>query len=228
MTSAGILIPSTASPAAWTSVWYTMPASSSPASTLVSSDRTSGSLVSTAGVTPALCSTSRPNRPHGTSSAHRPMSRSASAKSSRPSTSPGLPAGTAICRVLVTKISGSAVTSPESTTFCMLFSSAEAYTSAGAPSWIWVASAELAAKLNVIATSGFTSLKASPISVNASVSEAAANTCSEPLSSAAWLAGSAAPWSSASSPQPAARISMIPMTVSRCPMPIGLILREAR
>ena len=69
-----------------TSVSYTIPASSSAASSLVSRARTSASLVSMAGVTPASVRISRPNCPQGTSSAQSPMSSSSLAKSARPVT----------------------------------------------------------------------------------------------------------------------------------------------
>jgi hypothetical protein len=57
---------------------------------------------------------------------------------------------------------------------------AEANTSAGAPELIWVARAELAAKLNVTFVPGFAASNCFPSSVNDSVSEAAANTVMSP------------------------------------------------
>ena len=62
----------------------------------------------------------------------------------------------------------------------MLAVSAEANTSAGAPSVICVTSADDASKLNVVVASGLAAVNALPISVKASVSEAAANTVISP------------------------------------------------
>ena len=63
----------------------------------------------------------------------------------------------------------------------MFFWLAEANTSAGAPDVIWVASAELPAKLKVTVVPGFAASKALPIAVNDSFSDAAANTVIDPL-----------------------------------------------
>ena len=98
--------------------------------------------------------TSRPNSPHGTSAAHRPMSRSASAKSSSPSTSPGLPAGTTISRALRAKTSGSPSAAPASTTWSMFDVFAEANTSPGAPARICSRRADEAARFSSTVTSG--------------------------------------------------------------------------
>src|SRR5680860_105248 len=89
LTPSAMSTPSTASPVDITSVTYVMPASSSPASILVSSARTSGSLVSMAGVTPAFINASNAKSPQGTSSAHSPSSSSSLAKSSKPVTPAG-------------------------------------------------------------------------------------------------------------------------------------------
>ena len=86
---------------------------------------------------------------------------------------PGLPGGTAIAIELVANTVGSAA-APASTTCCMVVGLAEAKTSAGAPETIWVASAELAAKLKVTVAPGLASSNCSPRRVNDSVSEAAA------------------------------------------------------
>ena len=58
----------------------------------------------------------------------------------------------------------------------MLAPSADANTSAGAPPWICCTSADDAAKLNVTVVPGFAFWKSAPILVNASVSDAAADT----------------------------------------------------
>src|SRR5262245_44733487 len=58
---------------------------------------------------------------------------------------------------------------------------AAAKTSAGAPSLIWVASAELPAKLKVTLEPGLAASKSLPICVNDSVSDAAANTRISPV-----------------------------------------------
>src|SRR5262245_65746330 len=65
---------------------------------------------------------------------------------------------------------------PASTTSVMFFWLAEANTSAGAPLLIWVASAELAAKLNLTVAPGCAASNCWPSCVNDSVNEAAANT----------------------------------------------------
>ena len=67
----------------------------------------------------------------------------------------------------------------------MLFWSADANTSAGAPSTIWATRSDDAAKLNVTSTSGCSDSNASPIAVNASVSDAAANTVRSPPNASA-------------------------------------------
>src|SRR5690625_5400820 len=59
----------------------------------------------------------------------------------------GLPAGTVIIRVLEVKSIGSAALSSLSTSLSMFAVSAEANTSAGAPSWIWVTRPEEPVKL---------------------------------------------------------------------------------
>src|SRR4249919_350274 len=62
----------------------------------------------------------------------------------------------------------------------MFFVLAEAKTSAGAPDVICIASAELAAKLNVTFTPGLSVSNCRPSVVNDSVSDAAANTVIDP------------------------------------------------
>jgi len=62
----------------------------------------------------------------------------------------------------------------------MFFGDADANTSAGAPLVIWVASVELAPKLNVTFVPGLAASNCWPIVVNASFSEEAANTVIDP------------------------------------------------
>ena len=73
---------------------------------------------------------------------------------------------------------------PALTTWSMFFGLAEANTSAGAPALICSARAELAPKLNVTFVPGLAASNCLPISVNDSVSEAAANTVMLPDSDA--------------------------------------------
>ena len=86
------------------------------------------------------------------------------------------------------KITGSVPFSPGSVSLSMLAVSAEAKTSAGAPSTICCTSADEASKLKVALASGLASVKASPTAVNDSVSEAAANTVMSPSTAAAVVA----------------------------------------
>src|SRR5215468_9826909 len=62
----------------------------------------------------------------------------------------------------------------------MFFGEAEANTSAGAPLVIWVASVELAPKLNVTLVPGLAASNCWPMVVNASFSDEAANTVIDP------------------------------------------------
>src|SRR6056297_2198531 len=97
----------------------------------------------------------------------------------------GLPGSTTITARLVANTTGSPRVAPASTNRSIGRVSAEAYTSTGAPSTIWLASCDEAAKLTVTVTaaSGSTSAYASAISVNASVSDAAAKTTISPPAS---------------------------------------------
>ena len=70
----------------------------------------------------------------------------------------------------------------------MFVPSADANTSAGAPPWICCTSADDAAKLNVTVVPGFAFSKSAPILVNASVSDAAADTVIVPESFFAFAA----------------------------------------
>src|SRR5690349_12241996 len=114
--------------------------------------------------------------PHGTCTAQSAIFLFLSAKSFRPVILPGLPFGTAISRVLLTKLVGV----PLSFTSPMFFGAAEAKTSAGAPSLICLASAELPAKLKVTFVPGCAASKSLPSWVNVPVSDAAANTVMVP------------------------------------------------
>src|SRR5690606_2842601 len=172
---------STASPATATSVRYTRAASTSPTVTFVRAARTSCSSVTGVSVTPAASSAVRPAAPHGTCSAHSATLRSGSARSARPAIPCGLPAATAMTSSLLAKTAGWPAAAPA--TSVMVSGLAEANTSAGAPWSICWASVELPAKLKVTLTPGWASSKSRPIRVNASVSEAAANTTSSPVTS---------------------------------------------
>src|SRR5262252_7824996 len=69
-TLAGIVTPLTLVPAAFTSVTYTIPASTLPVSTWVSTDFTSGCSVTGLTVIPAFLNTSAATAPHGTCGWH--------------------------------------------------------------------------------------------------------------------------------------------------------------
>ncbi len=71
---------------------------------------------------------------------------------------------------------------PAVTTVAMFVALAEANTSAGAPWVSWVASVELAPKLNFTLTPGCAASNCLPSSVNDSVSDEAANTVTVPVS----------------------------------------------
>src|SRR3954452_21296077 len=64
----------------------------------------------------------------------------------------------------------------------MLAPSADANTAAGAPPWIWVTNPDDGPKFNVTVVPGFAFWKSVPILVNASVSDAAADTVIVPES----------------------------------------------
>ena len=112
----------------------------------------------------------------------------------------GLSGATMIVSRLVAKITGSLPLRPASVSLVMLAVSAEANTSAGAPSVICCTSAEEASKLNVAVASGLAAVNASPTSVNDSVSDAAANTVMSPSTPVAGV-----PSSSSSPPQEAVK-----------------------
>src|SRR5947207_12423323 len=95
----------------------------------------------------------------------------------------GLPGATAISSLFRANVLGVS-TKLASTSFCMFFVSADANTSAGAPCWIWVTSACDPAKLYVNDNPGALVANVDFSLLNASVSDAAANTLSDPVSNA--------------------------------------------
>src|SRR5262245_27568241 len=114
------------------------------------------------------------------------------ARSATPVMPSGLSGATMIVNRLVAKITGSVPFRPASVSLSMFAMSAEANTSAGAPSVICCTSAEEASKLNVADASGFAAVKASPTSVNDSVNDVAANTVMSPSTPAAAVDAGAA------------------------------------
>ena len=86
----------------------------------------------------------------------------------------GLPGGVAISRVLDAKSCGSSACRSSAVSLSMLAVSAEAKTSAGAPSWIWETRSEEPPKLNSTVTPSCSSSNSVPISSKVFVSEAAA------------------------------------------------------
>ena len=157
-----------------------MPASASPRITLLTTALTFSSSDLGATVTPADSKTCAAYLPQGTSGAQMTTIRFSFARSATPVTPCGLPGPTMIASRLVAKISGSFALLPASVSLVMLLLSAEANTSAGAPCPIWATNSDDAAKLNVTFAPGYSAVNASPTSVNAAVSEAAANTVTSP------------------------------------------------
>src|SRR6266508_1114928 len=150
-----------------------MPASASPRETLVTTALALSSRET--GVT-VRCWASRAcwaYLPAGTPAAPRTTLRSPLARSGSPLMPFGLPLATTICSRLLANTRGGPT---RLATLSMLLVSAEANTSAGAPCWIWVASAWLPAKLKVTLVSGCAAVKSLPSLANAAVSDAAANT----------------------------------------------------
>src|SRR5215216_1408670 len=153
-----------------------MPASASPSVTLLATARTFSSYDLGVTVTPALENTCSAYVPHGTSTAHVTTMSSGFARSARPVMPSGLPGAVMISSRFVANVTGSPAAPPPSVSLLMFASSADANTSAGAPSRSCLASSDDAAKLNVALAPGSASPNASPSSVNASVSDAAAKT----------------------------------------------------
>src|SRR4051795_2345646 len=114
--------------------------------------------------------------PQGTWTAQSAIFLVLSAKSLIPVMLPGFPFGTAISSVFFTKVVGAFL----SVTPSMFFGAAEANTSAGAPSSICFARAELPAKLKFTFTPGWAASKSLPNRVKVPVSDAAANTVMSP------------------------------------------------
>src|SRR5215467_7758381 len=140
---AGIGTPVALVSLALTSVTYTMPASTSPRVTLVTTPPTLVSSLTGLTVTPAFLNTSWATAPHGTSGAHTATLTLGSARSLTDSIFCGLPFSTMISAVLLAKVTGVPAASPLSVTVFMFSGAAEANTSAGAPWLIDVASDEL-------------------------------------------------------------------------------------
>ena len=86
----------------------------------------------------------------------------------------GLSGATAICRVLVAKSWGSWPSSPSAVSFSMLATSAEAKTSAGAPSWICATRSDEPPKLSSTSTPSCSASNSSAICSKVLVSDAAA------------------------------------------------------
>src|SRR5580704_323958 len=182
--------PLTLAPAAFTSVTYTMPASTLPSSTWVSTDFTSGWSVTGLTVIPAFLNTPAATTPHGTCGWHNATLTDDLARSLTDVTFAGLLGGTAISAVFLAKSCGLAA-SPAVTTVSMFFGAAEANTSAGAPSVIWVAKAELAPKLNFTVSPGWAASNWLPSWVKVPISDAAAKTVIVPVAAAAALVAAA-------------------------------------
>jgi len=91
----------------------------------------------------------------------------------------GFPGAAAICMLFVTKVTGLTAL-PALVTSLMFLAAAEANTSPGAPSLIWVASAELPPKLNTIFVPACAFSNRAPRAVNGSVKDAAAKTVIDP------------------------------------------------
>ena len=130
--------------------------------------------------------------PQGTSGAQMTRFSPSSARSWNDSTPAGLPGGTTISRVFEAKVCGSEPCRSSAVSFSMLASSADAKTSAGAPSWIWATRSEEPAKLNSTFTPSWVDSNSSPICSNAAVRDEAAYTV-RVVSSAAESSGSSDP-----------------------------------
>src|SRR5882757_1611801 len=158
-----------------------MPASASPASTLVSTPLTSCSKLSTSGVSPAALNTLSAAAPQGTATAHTAIFSEDLPKSASPVTLPGLLDGTTISNRLRTNSCGLPAASPASVTVFMVAGDAAANTSAGALATICWANVDEPPKENVTCTPGFWDWKAVASFWNTSVSEAAASTVRSPV-----------------------------------------------
>src|SRR5215469_760680 len=128
---------------ALTSVTYTMPASTSPRVTLVTTPPTLVSSLTGLTVTPAFLNMAVATAPHGTAGAQTATLIAGLARSLTDVIFLGLPFSTMISPVLEAKVCGVPTASPASVTVFMFAGAAEANTSAGAPWLIDVASDEL-------------------------------------------------------------------------------------
>src|SRR6266516_3645456 len=180
---AGIVTPLTLEPAAFTSVTYTMPASTLPVSTWVSTDFTSGCSVTGLTVIPSFLNTSAATTPHGTCGWHSATLTELFARSFTDVTFAGLLEGVATSMTFLAKFCGLDA-SPALTTWSMFVGDAEANTSAGAPLVIWVARPELGPKLNFTVSPGWAASNCFPSWVKLSVSDAAAKTVIVPVDGA--------------------------------------------
>ena len=192
----------TLSPAVFTSVTYTRPASASPLVTLFNTSVTEASSLTGLSVMPVAVSTFWVAEPQGTAGAQTTTFTPGLARSAKAAILAGLSGGTAICSVFEAKFTGAPSTRLSLVAFSMFLVSAEANTSAGAPDWIWVTRSDDPAKLNATWTPGWLASNCSPNVVKVVLSDAAANTvrvCWEVLACPAGWAGD---------PQAAARASI--------------------
>src|SRR6266705_1350509 len=165
-----------------------MPASTLPVSIWASTDFTSGCSVTGVTLIPAFLNTSAATVPHGTCGWHNATFTDDLASLSTDVMCAGLDRGTATSMMFFAKFCGLDA-SPAETTCCMFAGAAEANTSAGAPLMIWVARPELGPKLNVTLSPGWAASNCFPSSVNAPVSDAAANTVIDAVAELALLVG---------------------------------------
>ena len=145
--------------------------------------------------TPVASSTFTAAAPQGTSGAHTTTLTPSLARSANDATPAGLSGGTAISRVLLAKFCGSVAWRSSAVSLSMLAVSAEAKTSAGAPSWICATRSEEPPKLNSTVTPSWLSSNSAPMASNVLVSDAAAYTV--------MVVPSPSPESLSSPPQPA-------------------------
>src|SRR5215467_3653495 len=210
----GIGTPLTLVPAAFTSVTYTMPASTLPVSTWVSTDFTSGCSVTGLTVIPAFLNTSAATTPHGTCGWHSATLTELFARSVTEDTFPGLFGGVATSMMFLAKFCGLDA-SPAVTTWSMFAGAAEANTSAGAPLVICSARPELGPKLNFTVSPGWAASNCLPSWVKVSVSEAAAKTVIDPPAGLALAPDPELPEPLLEQPAAATAASAATMTVKR-------------
>src|SRR5215471_18737468 len=209
-----MVTPLTLVPAAFTSVTYTMPASTLPVSTWVSTDFTSGWSVTGLTVIPAFLNTSAATTPHGTCGWHSATLTDFFARSFTEDTLPGLFGGVATSMTFLAKFCGLDA-SPALTTWSMLAGDAEANTSAGAPLVICSARPELGPKLNFTVSPGWAASNCFPSVVKLSVSDAAAKTVIVPPAGLALALDPELPEPLLEQPAAATAASAAAMTVKR-------------